>query len=375
MTNERAELMISASETDSDLYYATRFLAPDPFVFLKINGTRILLMSDLELDRAKEEADVGEVLSLTEWFRKAKEGGKACVGLLDAVDAFLRSRGVKELDVPANFGLGYAEELKRRGYVLSVRRGPFYAERLIKSPVEIEKIRRTQRHTEEACRKAIDLIASSSIRGDRLVEGGKPLTAERIKQVINVTLMENGCVAQHTIVACGVQGCDPHNQGSGPLRPHQPIILDIFPRSAETRYFADMTRTVVKGKASEKLKKMYQAVEEGQNIAFRSIRDGAQAGAIHNEIQEYFRSLGFETGLIGGRMQGFFHGTGHGLGLDVHEAPRISPSHDVLKEGMVVTVEPGLYYLDAGGVRLEDLVVVRKEGCENLTKLPKVLEV
>jgi Xaa-Pro aminopeptidase len=375
MTNFSTELMVAASEKDSDLYYASGFLAPDPFVFLRINGRRLLVMSDLEVDRAKQESSVEEVLSLTEWLQRAKKEGHRRPTLLDVMDTVLQSFGIKELTVPAHFSLGYADALRERGYVLSVRKGPFYPQRMFKTSDEIDKIRQTQKFTEEACQKAMDCLAASRIEGDKLVLNGSVLTSEHIKKIINVSLMENDCVAEHTIVACGTQGCDPHNQGSGPLYANQSIIMDIFPRSGRTRYFADMTRTVVKGKASPKIKKIYQAVAEGQNIAFRAIRDGAQAQTIHQDIQAYFRSLGFETGKIDGRMQGFFHGTGHGLGLDVHEAPRISAAQDILREGMVVTVEPGLYYADEGGVRLEDLVWVQKEGMENLTQCPKVLEI
>ncbi|HLD50407.1 MAG TPA: M24 family metallopeptidase, partial [bacterium] len=156
---------------------------------------------------------------------------------------------------------------------------------------------------------------------------------------------------------------------------NQSIIMDIFPRDSETRYFADLSRTVVRGKASPKLKKMFAAVLEGQEIAFRAIRDGADGSLIHTAIQKCFENLGFKTGVQNGRVQGFFHGTGHGLGLDIHEAPRISLGKDILKTNQIVTVEPGLYYEDAGGVRLEDDVVVTKTGCLNLAKLPKVLEI
>src|SRR3990167_1133344 len=196
-----------------------------------------------------------------------------------------------------------------------------------------------------------------------------------IKQVINVSLMESNCIAAYTIVSCGKQCVDPHNQGSGPLLAHESIIMDVFPHSSESRYFADMTRTVVRGKASQKLKKMYRAVEAGQEIAFQRIKDGADGMKIHDAICRYFEQLGFKTGELDGRMQGFFHGTGHGVGLDIHEPPRISRGRDILRAGEVVTVEPGLYYLDAGGVRIEDMVLVTKTGCTKLTKFPKILEI
>jgi Xaa-Pro aminopeptidase len=177
-------------------------------------------------------------------------------------------------------------------------------------------------------------------------------------------------------VASGDQCVDPHNEGSGRILANTSIIMDIFPRSQKTGLFGDISRTVVRGKASERLKAAYRCVEEGQEIGFRRIRDGVDAFGIHTEILAYFEANGFSTGMIDGRMQGFFHGTGHGLGLDIHEAPGInSRNHTILKTGHVVTVEPGLYYSGMGGVRLEDVVLVTKTGCKNLVGIPKILEV
>ena len=206
-------------------------------------------------------------------------------------------------------------------------------------------------------------------------QAGKPLTVEFLRKAMHLTMMERDCLGQHTIVAPGVQAVDPHNEGSGPLKANEPIVMDVFPQHATSRYFADITRTVVKGKASDKVTRMFNAVKEGQEIAYRTIKDGADGAVIHKAIMDYFDSLGFKTGEQDGRMQGFFHGTGHGVGLEIHEPPRISVKPDILKAGMVVTVEPGLYYLDAGGIRIEDMVVVTHGGCCILTKAPKVLEV
>jgi Xaa-Pro aminopeptidase len=151
--------------------------------------------------------------------------------------------------------------------------------------------------------------------------------------------------------------------------------MDAFPQHAKSRYFADITRTVVKGKASEKVTRMFNAVKEGQDIAYRMIKDGVDGSAVHSAIMELFNASGFTTGEQDGRMQGFFHGTGHGVGLEIHEPPRVSGRPDILRAGMVVTVEPGLYYLDAGGIRIEDMIVVTPTGCRLLTKAPKILEV
>ncbi len=367
-----AIVMIAASEIDSNLYYVTRFLAPDPFIFVQIGAEKILVMSDLEVDRARSQASVDTVLSYSAYEGRAREKGASSPSSLDVLDLVLQERNARHLLVPGSFGIEHADGLRARGYTLTVRREPFFQERLVKSEEEIEQITATQRATEEAVDAAISAIRAAKVGNDGFLSlDGQRLTSEMLKKIINVKLMELDCVAQNSIVAPGLQGVDPHDQGSGPIRANESIVMDIFPKSGRTRYFADMTRTVVKGKASPKLRAMYRAVLNAQERGIELIRDGADGKAIHAEVNAVLEKDGFATGMAGGRMQGFFHGTGHGVGLDIHEPPRISKTGAVLKSGYVVTVEPGLYYQDAGAVRIEDLVVVTPTGCRDLTKFPK----
>ena len=213
-------------------------------------------------------------------------------------------------------------------------------------------------------------------KGRRLMYHEVPLTSEKLRSVIDTAILQAGGLASHTIVAGGKQGCDPHETGYGPLYAQEPIILDIFPRSQQTGYFGDITRTVVRGRASEAIRKLYDTVFEGQKLAFRKMRPGVPTRKVHQTVQEFFEREGYRTGRQNGRMQGFFHGTGHGLGLEIHEAPRVGPTSDgVLKSGQVVTVEPGLYYPEIGGVRLEDVALVTKARPRNLTRFEKVLEI
>jgi len=367
-----AIVMIAASEIDSNLYYVTRFLAPDPFIFVQVGAEKILVMSDLEVDRARSQASVDTVLSYSAYEGRAREKGASSPSSLDVLDLVLQERNARHLLVPGSFGIEHADGLRARGYTLTVKREPFFEERLVKSEEEIEQITATQRATEEAVDAAISAIRAAKVGNDGFLSlDGQRLTSEMLKKIINVKLMELDCVAQNSIVAPGLQGVDPHDQGSGPIRANESIVMDIFPKSGRTRYFADMTRTVVKGKASPKLRAMYRAVLNAQERGIELIRDGADGKAIHAEVNAVLEKDGFATGMVGGRMQGFFHGTGHGVGLDIHEPPRISKTGAVLKSGYVVTVEPGLYYQDAGAVRIEDLVVVTPTGCRDLTKFPK----
>lgn len=370
-----ARLIIAASEANADLYYATRFLAPDPFVFLWHGAEKILLMSDLELDRARAQAEATAVLSLAEYERRASDGGVQRPQPLDALAVLLAERGVRTLQVPGTFPVEHADGLRERGYRLSVKPAPFFEERPIKTEAEVTAIRRSMQRTEAALGAAIQAIRDAEVRGGLLWWQGEVLTSERLKRFLAMALLADGMVAQHTIVACGNDGCDPHHQGAGPLRAGETIILDVFPQDAESRYFADITRTVVKGKAPEEVRRMYQAVLEAQAVALERIRGGAEGEQIHREVQAALERHGFATGEVGGRRQGFFHGTGHGIGLEIHELPRIAQRPMTLAPGHVVTVEPGLYYPGVGGVRIEDVVVVTATGCENLTTFPKLMEV
>jgi Xaa-Pro aminopeptidase len=375
MSKNSAKLIIAASESDANLYYATGFLAPDPFIFTEIRGRKIMLMSVLEVDRAKKQADVAEVISTSRLAQRMRRRGVKHITYSEMVHFLFSERRVKNVLVPSDFPIQYADALRKKGYAIRVKPDPFYEKRTIKTAKEIAAITESIRHTERAVGEAVKVLKKSRIKGRYLYYKGKRLTSEAIKEIINVHLMRSDCIAAHTIVSCGKQCVDPHDQGSGPLFANESIIMDVFPRSSQSRYFADMTRTVVRGKANAKLKKMYRAVKEGQEIAFRGIRHGVDAGKIHAAIMRRFEALGFRTGEMGGRMQGFFHGTGHGVGLDIHELPRIGGVRETLRAGQVVTVEPGLYYSDAGGVRLEDIVVVTQRGCKNLNRFPKVLEI
>jgi len=368
-------LLIACSETDSNIYYATKFLAPDNFIFLRAHGKTSLLMSDLEVDRARAQSSVDQVLSYSEYEERTKKRGIERPETADVVQTLLEEQGVKELTVPTNFPLEYGDALRARGYKLSIKKEPFFEERAIKTAEEVAAIRKAQIAVEEAVDEAFDLLRRSEMKDGLLYLEGKLLTSEAVRAHLHLRLMEKGCIAQHTIIACGVDACDPHNEGSGPLRANEPIIFDVFPRSSESRYFADMSRTVVKGRPTDGMKRLYDTVLEGQELGIRRVRAGASGKAIHEEIVALFDKKGYRTGKVGGRMQGFFHGTGHGVGIDIHEPPRISRADWTLKEGEVVTVEPGLYYPEIGAVRIEDMVLVEKEGCRNLTTYPKKLEI
>lgn len=369
-------LMIACSETDANIYYASHFLAPDPFIYLKTKGKSFLLMSDLEVDRARAQSKVDQVLPYSDYESEAKKQGVDAPSVADVVHLFMEAEGEDGAWlVPGNFPLAYGDTLRKRGHILVTKEEPFFEQRARKTEAEITAVRQAQLAIENALDKTIDLLRKSEIKEGLLYLEGALLTSEFVRNRLHIDLMEAGYLGQHTIVSCGVDACDPHNEGGGPLRAHEAIIFDIFPRSIKSRYHADMTRTFVKGCAPDPIKRLYDTVLEGQLLGIAQIRSGAHGKAIHDSITQLFEKRGYQTGVIDGRMQGFFHGTGHGIGLDIHEPPRISKRDAVLQAGEVVTVEPGLYYPKIGAVRIEDMVLVEENGCRNLTTYPKQLEI
>ncbi|MFQ5596780.1 MAG: M24 family metallopeptidase [Nitrospiria bacterium] len=368
-------LMIACSETDANIYYASRFLAPDPFIYLKANGKSYLLMSDLELDRARSQSSVDTVLSYAEYDARARAEGIKKPSIADVVHMLIKELGVDDWTVPDDFPLYYGDLLRNYGHRLSTKKGTYFENRMIKEDEEVAAISQVQEAVEEAIDEAFDMLRRAEIKEDLLYLDGGLLTSECMRKTLHIHLMEKGYLGQHTIIACGRDACDPHNEGSGPLRANESIIFDIFPRSIDSRYHADMSRTVVKGRPSDALKHLYDTVLEGQELGIQQIRSGKNGKEIHSDICRFFKKQGYQTGLIDGRMQGFFHGTGHGIGLDIHEPPRIGKVDHTLQAGEVVTVEPGLYYPHIGAVRIEDMVLVESEGGKNLTRYPKHFEI
>jgi Xaa-Pro aminopeptidase len=376
MKRSETLLIFADSEHDANMLYATGLFVPDPFTYLKIRGRARLVMSDLEIDRARVQAPHCQMISLSDHQKKLRAHGVKHPRTADVIGEILREKKIRRVTVPDNFPLGLALELKKLGVTATPRRGTFFAEREIKLAGEVKKISAALMMAEVGMAEAMLALRNSKIvRGKKLVYRNAPLTSERLRAVIDTAVLQAGGLAANTIVAGGRQGCDPHERGHGPLHAHEPVIIDIFPRSQATGYFGDITRTVVRGRASAAVLKLYDTVKCGQKIAFQKIRNGTSTSAIHNAVQVCFEQQGFATGKHHGRMQGFFHGTGHGLGLEIHESPRMgSTSIGELKTGQVVTVEPGLYYPEIGGVRLEDVAFVTKTGARNLTRFEKVLE-
>ena len=374
---ETVRMLISGSEHDADMLYISGIFVPDAFIAIGIDGQWHGLLSPLEVDRARKSSRLHHIHLDTAWREKADSLGFKS-GLAGVAAAFLHDKGIRSLQVPASFPLHYADQLRNWGFEIQAAQGTLFPERAIKNETEIIQLARAERLTRQAMTAAEAFLGEASIGNDDILRHGSVngrVKSAHLRSVIETFLISRGAVPSHTIVACGREAADPHQIGSGYLKAHQPIIVDIFPRLVSTGYWGDMTRTFVKGRASSELRRLYRTVREGQDIGLSMVCAGASGLGIHQAIQEHFSKQGFFTGTRRGRQVGFFHGTGHGVGLEVHEAPRISVRDDTLQSGHVVTVEPGLYYPDIGGVRLEDLVVVRDNGCDNLTRFRRRLEI
>lgn len=381
-------LIVADSERDANMLYATGMFVPDPFIYFRHRGKSSVVMSDLEIDRAQHEARVDEVISMTEVTQplEKKLGRRAKFG--DIIAAIFRQRGIRAARVPANFSLIHAQHLREHGIRIETDDHPIFPLRELKRPDEVKAIERSLRTTEAGLAAGIAAIRASRPGKDgRLRLGGSVLTSERVRAEIDIAMIRLGGLGAHTIVAGGDQACEPHDRGSGPLRANQAIILDVFPRDERSGYYGDMTRTVVRGKASDALRRQFAAVREAQRAAIRTIRAGIDGRTVHRAVQKVFDERGYKTGIVSpnqkskiqnpksARQQGFFHGTGHGLGLQVHEAPRMGAVPCRLRAGHVVTVEPGLYYPGIGGIRIEDVVLVTTNGCRMLSNFPVALEI
>lgn len=364
-----AKLIYAASPASADMLYATGFQAPDPFLFLEHRGKTAVVLSDLEIDRGRKLAKVDEVVSFSSLSRELGVTPPAAV----VIAYFLRRRKIRRVEVPADFPLGLARVLEKADIRTVPVEGHFWPDREIKTAREIAAVRAALKITNAGLRRAVEVIRASAIgRDGRLRWGGRVLTSGTVRAEADAAVLRAGGVPEGTIVAGGRQACDPHERGHGPLRAHELIIIDIFPRDARTGFFGDLTRTVVRGRAEEVQRRLWETVGAAQKMAVRMIKPGVAGATVHRAVQDFFRERGYATERRRGRWTGFFHGTGHGLGLDLHEEPRMAAT--TFRRGQVFTVEPGLYYPGIGGARHEDVVAVTARGAERLSRLRVPLE-
>ena len=381
-----ALLLYADSYRDANMYYLTKFLAPDPFIFLKRADTDpLIVVNQMEYPRAKKQSIVKAVKSYTDYnyLKALKTAKNPQLGAMKFIAKVIKKElgtGTK-ICVPPNFPVIAADVLRAEGLTINPMFGIVEKARETKDSHEIGEIKTIQAVNEKITSQAIEMIADSDVGSNGTLQvKGEPLTVGKLKSFFGTKLLENGCLPEEDIiVACGTKSSDPHYAGEpeDKLKADQPIILDIYPRSLQKRYWTDMTRTVVKGKAPDKLKKMFDAVFEAKNASLDAIQAGALGSQVYEVCCDVLEKAGYETTRGGKNVTtGMTHSLGHGVGLQIHESPRMNElSTFPLKEHNVVTVEPGLYDPQIGGVRLEDLIAVTKSGYSNLTNMETQLEI
>jgi Xaa-Pro aminopeptidase len=363
----------------AELRHEVPLAVPDPFLYAESNGDRHVVVSSLELDRVKAldglAAQPTEEFGIDDLYEQGLEREEIDLILaLRAVQAF----GITQAVVPPTFPVGLADYLRSNGIELTADRELFVARRRVKHEAELTGIRRAQRGAEAAMAAARDLLRRAQARNGSLHVDGKPLTCERLKLAIETAFSESAVAAEEFIVSHGAQTAVGHEMGSGAVAPGEPVVIDLFPRDRESGCYADMTRTFVVGEPSEELVEYQRLCREALEQAIAVIKPGVSGREVYQRVCDFFNEHGYPTQLHkqpGEVLEdGFFHGLGHGVGLEVHEPPWLSRGPGELVAGDVVAVEPGLYRSGFGGCRLEDLVRVTDEGAEVLTDFPYELE-
>ena len=363
--------LIYDSTKNRDLFYAVKIDIVDPFFFLNTGGKSYVFLDHRDLGVFQEQnknPDLEGVL-LNPLLEEVRSG-EVDVSPVNLLALLLLERyGVKgeRLEVPFRFPLPVADFLREKGVELLVK-DPFFPERARKTPEEIAAIRSVVGKIEQAFFLIEEILKNSTIEVERIMYCGEGLTSEFLKNAVHMLFLQQGLFNEDgIIISSGTQTAIPHHEGSGFLLPNQPIICDIYPRDRESGYVADLTRTFVKGEPSEELQKMYDAVLRSQEAGIAVLKPGAKASEVHVACAQALLEAGYEAG-----EKGFVHSAGHGIGLEVHELPHLgASSQDVLAPGNTVTVEPGLYYPEIGGIRLEDDFLITENGSEQLSRYPK----
>jgi len=381
MAGEMTDLLIYGDTVrHSTMRHEIPLMVPDPFLYAEARGERHVVVGSLE--RARIEAvDGGITVHMFEEFgydELVSSGTDRADALLAVMVRVAGALGLERTAVPGEFPLELGDHLRAAGVALEVDRELFETRRRVKSETELAGIRRAQAAAEAGMRAAVELLRRAEPGGPGLIADGDPLTCERVKEAMRAAVGRGGAGADALIVAHGGQSASGHDTGSGPIQPGEPVVIDLWPNDLESACYADMTRTFVVGEAPAELRKYHQLTRDALARSLEAVRPGVAGKELHRLSCEPYERAGLPTQLskAAGQIleEGFFHSLGHGVGLEVHEAPLLGRGPDVLVAGDVITLEPGCYRPGFGGCRLEDLVLVTEDGGELLTDFPYELE-
>ena len=369
-------VLIPSGDADADFTYASGFPVETGLYIRFEEGDDVLVASPLEIDRAKAQSKAARKLGFAE-AGYVDHGEFASWPRLAA--RMLRERGHEEARVSPRLQAAYLEELRSAGVAVEIDRELFSAERRHKSAEEAGFIQAAQRAAEAAVTEVARQLAQAEIKDGTLWLEGRPLTSERLYARASLLLGEMGFSCPEMIVAGSPECAMPHFRGEGPILANAPVIVDIFPSGRGSHYYGDLTRTLVVGEISDEVRHMHAAVLQALDAGIESIKAGVPGRDVHHAVCQVLVDRGFGTttkgyeGPEGGPKMN--HSTGHGVGLDVHEQPALrGPNDEPLLEGDVVTIEPGLYLLGLGGVRVEDTGMVTAGGFANFTTLTRSLD-
>jgi Xaa-Pro aminopeptidase len=348
----------------------------DAFIYAEKDGRRVVVLHSLEIPRVRADAPQLEIVPL-EQLGTDDLFGQGLKGWQIELEVALRAcreLGIQHAVVPPSFPVGHADHLRANGVELMVERDMFNDRRRAKTATEIEGIRRAQRACEAALDASRELLRRAQPNGAGLEVDGQPLTCERIKRLIEDVFADHQVEGSDMIVAHGPQTAVGHNEGSGQIAPNEPIVFDLFPRDKATGCYSDMTRTYVVGEPPKEVAEWHTLVKRALDTSTAGVKPGVNGRTLFEQVCDQFQEAGYKTQLNkdpGEVLEdGFFHGLGHGVGLEVHELPSLGRTGHELVPGDVITIEPGLYRSGFGGLRLEDIVLVTDDGYEVLTDYP-----
>ena len=360
-----------------------RFSVGDPAAFIEWSRDgaihRTLIIRDIEMDRARKEVAVDEVKCPADFSPESGLSGDREIATAQAVAEMLVRNGFEEVVSDRSLPLAFLDQLRERGIAVHCDYDLGVLDRRTKDDQEIEYLARAQEVTEQAMRMACETIANAEANADGVLQvDGRPLDSERVRAMIDHFFLDRGFTSPPSIVAGGVIGADCHDIGRGSLKTGEPVIVDIFPRDNATLYNGDCTRSVVHGDVPDRIRDMHATVVEAKDAAEAVVRAGVTGQAVHEAAIGVIRARGYEVGLPDADAPadycGMVHGTGHGIGLEVHELPLLDFGGPEILCGDALTIEPGLYSRAIGGIRVEDMVIVQEDGCRNLNRLPVGLD-
>jgi Xaa-Pro aminopeptidase len=375
-----ATLTAGIPSKNAILYHAIRFNVGDPAALIEIAGKgRTLILREIEMDRAKQHARADKVLGYSDVAPASGLSGDRETGSAQGVVEFLRRNRITRVVTDRSLPFIYAHHIQSAGIALDYDPDKGVLNRRAKDEQEVAHLARAQRDTETVMERACRLIARAPAdRAGVLQHDGAPLTAERMRSMIDIWLLEIGYANPDAIVAPGPEGGDCHNHGHGPIKTGQFVIVDIFPLNKTTLYNGDCTRTVVHGEVPDAIRAMHDAVVEAKAAAIAATRAGVTGEQVHGATARVLTARGYHMGQPApdapAELACMPHGTGHGIGLEVHEPPLLDRAGPALVVGDALTIEPGLYSKALGGVRVEDMVIVNANGCRNLNSLPEGLD-